>query len=57
MPLTNCAFNKNGDKFITGSYDHTAIIWDTKSATELKKLIGHKNVIYSLSFNLPYADK
>lgn len=23
LPLTNCAFNKGGDKFITGSYDRT----------------------------------
>lgn len=29
LPLTNCAFNKNGDKFITGSYDRTCKIWET----------------------------
>jgi hypothetical protein len=23
LPLTNCAYNKSGDKFITGSYDRT----------------------------------
>lgn len=23
LPLTNCAFNKSGDLFITGSYDRT----------------------------------
>ncbi len=23
LPLTNCAFNKSGDRFITGSYDRT----------------------------------
>ena len=23
LPLTNCAFNKGGDRFITGSYDRT----------------------------------
>ena len=57
MPLTNCAFNKNGDKFITGSYDQTCIIWDTDSGEILQKLKGHKNVVYSISFNLPYADK
>jgi dynein assembly factor with WDR repeat domains 1 len=31
LPLTNCAFNKSGDKFITGSYDRTCKIWDTLS--------------------------
>lgn len=29
LPLTNCSFNKNGDKFITGSYDRTCKIWET----------------------------
>ena len=24
LPLTNCAFNKSGDRFITGSYDRSA---------------------------------
>eukprot|EP00878_Enallax_costatus_P017719 GHUV01018616.1.p1 GENE.GHUV01018616.1~~GHUV01018616.1.p1 ORF type:complete len:147 (+),score=26.32 GHUV01018616.1:228-668(+) len=32
LPLTNCAFNKSGDKFITGSYDRTckviSLLWD-----------------------------
>ena len=42
LPLTNCAFNKNGDKFITGSYDQTCIIWDTDSGEILQKLKGHK---------------
>ncbi|RYY85913.1 hypothetical protein EON63_06710 [archaeon] len=27
LPLTNCAFNKSGDKFITGSYDRTCKVW------------------------------
>jgi len=30
LPLTNCAFNKSGDKFITGSYDRTCKIWNTE---------------------------
>ena len=29
LPLTNCAFNKAGDRFITGSYDRTCKLWDT----------------------------
>lgn len=55
--MTNCAFNKNGDKFITGSYDQTCIVWDTATGDIVQKLKGHKNVVYSISFNLPYADK
>ena len=57
LPLTNCAFNKNGSKFITGSYDRTCIIWDTNTGELLQKLHGHNNVVYAISFNLPYGDK
>ena len=62
--MTNCAFNKNGDKFyilklrfITGSYDRTCKIWDTHTGEELCSLEWHKNVVYSLSFNNPFGDK
>ncbi len=27
LPLTNCAFNKPGDQFITGSYDRTCKVY------------------------------
>lgn len=57
LPLTNCAFNKSGDKFITGSYDRTCKVWDTNSGEELLTLEGHKNVVYAIAFNNPYGDK
>ena len=57
LPLTNCAFNKNGDKFITGSYDRTCKVWDTITGKELISLEGHKNVVYTMAFNLPFGDK
>lgn len=57
LPLTNCAFNKNGDKFITGSYDQTCIIWNTDTGEILHRLKGHRNVVYAIAFNLPYGDK
>lgn len=57
LPLTNCGFNKSGDKFITGSYDRTAKVWDTESGNELFTLEGHKNVVYAIAFNNPYGDK
>ena len=55
LPLTNCAFNKDGDKFITGSYDRTCKVWDTATGDELVSLEGHKNVVYALSFNTPFG--
>lgn len=42
-------------RFITGSYDQTCRVWDTKSGENLVTLKGHKNVVYALSFNLPYG--
>ena len=57
LPLTNCAFNKSGDKFITGSYDRTCKVWDTISGNEILTLADHKNVVYTLAFNTPFGDK
>jgi len=55
LPLTNCCFNKNGDKFITGSYDRTCKVWDTMTGEELLSLEGHKNVVYCMAFNNPFG--
>ena len=66
LPLTNCAFNKNGDRFvllifnlitrfITGSYDRTCKVWDTNLGEEICTLEGHKNVVYTIAFNNPYG--
>ena len=57
LPLTNCAFNKNGDAFVTGSYDRTCKVWDTASGEETHTLEGHKNVVYAVAFNNPFGDK
>ena len=35
LPLTNCAFNKSGDSFITGSYDRTCKVRRARSLTAL----------------------
>lgn len=57
LPLTNCAFNKSGDKFITGSYDRTCKVWNTYTGEEIHTLEGHKNVVYAIAFNNPFGDK
>ena len=57
LPLTYCAFNKNGDAFVTGSYDRTCKVWDTASGEETHTLEGHKNVVYAVAFNNPFGDK
>ena len=57
LPLTNCAFNKSGDRFITGSYDRTCKVWNTLTGEELLTLEGHKNVVYAIAFNNPSRSK
>ena len=44
-------------RFITGSYDRTCKIWNTHTGEEMFTLEGHKNVVYSLSFNNPFGDR
>ena len=55
LPLTNCAFNKGGDRFITGSYDRTCKVWESATGKEVATLEGHKNVVYAISFNNPFG--
>uniref|UniRef100_H0UTP0 Dynein assembly factor with WD repeat domains 1 n=1 Tax=Cavia porcellus TaxID=10141 RepID=H0UTP0_CAVPO len=55
LPLTNVALNKSGTCFITGSYDRTCKVWDTRSGEELRTLEGHGNVVYAIAFNNPYG--
>ena len=42
---------------LSGSYDRTCKIWDTHKGEELHILDGHKNVVYAVAFNNPFADK
>ncbi|KAJ0182820.1 hypothetical protein K1T71_002189 [Dendrolimus kikuchii] len=57
LPLTNVAFDKSGNKCLTGSYDRTCKMWDIESGKELKSLEGHQNVVYSVSFNFPACNR
>jgi len=56
-PITTCIFNKEGNKFITGSYDKTCRVWDAHSGDELLTLKDHKSIIYAVDFNNPFGDK
>ena len=56
MPITECQFNKMGEKFLTSSYDRTARVWDTESGECLVTFSGHTNAVYSCCFNLPYGN-
>ncbi|XP_063357889.1 uncharacterized WD repeat-containing protein alr3466-like [Cydia amplana] len=57
LPLTNVAFDKTGERCLSGSYDRTCKVWDVESGSELATLTGHQNVVYSVSFNFPACDR
>jgi dynein assembly factor with WDR repeat domains 1 len=54
MPLTNCIFDKSGERFLTGSYDRLGKLWDTRTGAQLLTLEGHLNVVYALAINTPF---
>lgn len=41
-------FNAEGDKIVTGSFDKTAIIWDTRTGECIYILEGHLSEISSV---------
>jgi dynein assembly factor with WDR repeat domains 1 len=53
LPITNCTFDKSGECFATASYDRTVKIWNSEGR-ELNKLVGHKDTVFCLAFNLPF---
>jgi dynein assembly factor with WDR repeat domains 1 len=57
QPLTNCAFDKYGKRFITGSHDRTCKIFNSESGKEMLSLNGHSNSVYCLAFNNPYSTR
>lgn len=51
QPLTNCLFNRYGDKFVTASYDRTCNLWAAPSGKLLATLSGHRNAVFCLDFS------
>jgi len=43
-------FNNDGDKILTGAFDGTAIIWDTRTGEPIHLLQGHTAEISSAQF-------
>jgi dynein assembly factor with WDR repeat domains 1 len=57
QPLTNCAFDKYGKRFITGSHDRTCKMFNSETGKEMLSLEGHTNSVYCLAFNNPYSTR
>lgn len=49
------AFNRDGDRLVTASWDATAIVWDTSSLSQIKPLlpplVGHSKDLNSAKFS------
>uniref|UniRef100_A0A1A9V9D6 WD_REPEATS_REGION domain-containing protein n=1 Tax=Glossina austeni TaxID=7395 RepID=A0A1A9V9D6_GLOAU len=57
LPLTNVAFDRIGERCLTGSYDRTCRIINTQTGCEEHVLREHNNVVFSVAFNLPKCDR
>ncbi len=49
--ITTIAFDPDGVKFVSGSFDATLILWDTENAICLKTFIGHEEAVLSVAFH------
>lgn len=49
--ITSVAFSPNGKQVLTGSVDHTAILWNTETAEQIRVFFGHTDHIEGVAFN------
>jgi WD40 repeat protein len=49
--IYSVAFSRDGQKFLTGSENTTAILWDTKTKTPIRTLQGHAGSITHVEFS------
>lgn len=49
--VINISFNTDGDKILTGSFDHTVKVWDTYSGELVCDLAEHTEEISACQFN------
>ncbi|XP_033085861.1 dynein assembly factor with WDR repeat domains 1 isoform X4 [Trachypithecus francoisi] len=49
--VISLSFNTSGDRIITGSFDHTVVVWDADTGRKVHILIGHCAEISSALFN------
>ena len=48
--MSSAAFSADGKLVLTGSWDHTARLWDAESGKELRTFAGHADGVYSVAF-------
>jgi WD40 repeat protein len=50
------AFSPDGDRIISGSWDHSVRVWDGKTGEQLRELKGHTDTVNSVTFS-PDGDR
>jgi WD40 repeat protein/serine/threonine protein kinase len=50
-PVVAVAFSPDGQRIVTGSYDHTARVWDAEQGAELMVLRGHDHEVKAVAFS------
>jgi hypothetical protein len=49
--IVSLNFNQHGNQIITGSFDHTVKVWDTRTGRVIHTLAGHHGEISSTQYN------
>ena len=49
--VTSVGYSPDSERIVTGSFDHTAKVWDAQTGTELLTLTGHDNLVLSAVFS------
>ncbi len=47
--VTSAVFSAHGSLIVTGSYDGTAIVWDTSTGEELRRFVGHRDCVNAVA--------
>jgi WD40 repeat protein len=49
--VNSIAFSPDGNKIVSGSFDHSVRVWDVKTGKQLRELQGHTGSVTSVAFS------